>query len=47
MYDPHHDMLTLNPGAVGLQGFHQVRTLLRFEIKNSEIKNLEVIEIPR
>ena len=47
MYDPHHDMLTLNPGAAGLQGFHQVRTLLRFEITNGEIQNLEVIEIPR
>ena len=47
MYDKHFNMLTLNPGAAGIQGFHQVRTLLRFEITNSEIKNLEVIEIPR
>ena len=47
IYDQHFDMLTLNPGAAGLQGFHQVRTLLRFEIINAEIKNLEVIEIPR
>ena len=47
MYDQHFDMLTLNPGAAGIQGFHQVRTLLRFEITEDEIKNLEVIEIPR
>lgn len=47
IYDQHFDMLTLNPGAAGLQGFHQVRTLLRFEITNGEIQNLEVIEIPR
>ena len=47
MYDKHFDTLVMNPGAAGLQGFHQVRTLLRFEITNSEIKNLEVIEIPR
>ena len=47
MYDKHFDLLTLNPGAAGIQGFHQVRTLLRFEITQSEIKNLEVIEIPR
>ena len=47
MYDQHHNMLVMNPGAAGLQGFHQVRTLLRFDIEASEIKNLEVIEIPR
>ena len=47
MYDKHHDMLVLNPGAAGIQGFHQVRTLLRFEIEEGEIKNMEVIEIPR
>ena len=47
MYDQHHNMLVMNPGAAGLQGFHQVRTLLRFDIEQGEIKNLEVIEIPR
>ena len=47
MYDKAHDMLVMNPGAAGLQGFHQVRTLLRFDIDAGEIKNLEVIEIPR
>ena len=47
MYDQHHNMLVMNPGASGLQGFHQVRTLLRFDINAGEIKNLEVIEIPR
>ena len=47
MYDQHHNMLVMNPGAAGLQGFHQVRTLLRFDIEAGEIKNLEVIEIPR
>ena len=33
MYDKAHDMLVMNPGAAGLQGFHQVRTLLRFDIE--------------
>ena len=47
MYDQHHNMLVMNPGAAGLQGFHQVRTLLCFDIEQGEIKNLEVIEIPR
>jgi predicted phosphodiesterase len=47
MYDKHFDTLVMNPGAAGLQGFHQVRTLLRFEITEGEIKNMEVIEFPR
>jgi putative phosphoesterase len=39
------NMLYLNPGAAGNQGFHHVKTLVRFEIEKKEIKNLEVIEI--
>ncbi|MGB5242366.1 MAG: metallophosphoesterase family protein [Lutimonas sp.] len=44
-YDQEHNMLHMNPGAAGISGFHQVRTLLRFEIEKGEIKNLEVIEL--
>ena len=40
-------MLCVNPGAAGLEGFHQVRTLLRFEIDGKNIQNLEVIEMPK
>jgi hypothetical protein len=36
--------LHLNPGACGIQGFHQVKTALRFEINTKEIKNLEIVE---
>ena len=35
----------MNPGAAGKHGFHQVRTMLRFEIDKDKIQNLEVIEI--
>jgi hypothetical protein len=35
----------MNPGAAGIHGFHQVRTMLRFEIEGEKIQNLEVIEI--
>jgi hypothetical protein len=38
-------MLYLNPGAAGNQGFHHMKTLLRFEITNKEVKNMEVIEL--
>ncbi|MEI6865871.1 metallophosphoesterase family protein [Flavicella sp.] len=44
-YDTKLNLLHMNPGAVGKYGFHQVRTMLRFEVDNSEIKNLEVIEL--
>ena len=42
-----HDLglLHFNPGAIGKQGFHQKRTMLRFEIKNTQINNLEVIDL--
>lgn len=40
-------MLYLNPGAAGNQGFHHMKTLLRFEIEKNEIKNLEVVELGR
>ena len=47
MPDKKLKLLHMNPGAVGKHGFHKVRTMLRFEIDGREIKNLEVIEIPR
>lgn len=37
-------LLHMNPGAVGKYGFHNVRTMLRFVIDGSNIKDLEVIE---
>ena len=47
MPDKKLNLLYMNPGAVGKHGFHNVRTMLRFEIDAKEIKNLEVIEFPR
>ncbi len=44
-YDKRLQTLCMNPGAAGKYGFHTVRTLLRFEISDKEIRNLEVIEI--
>lgn len=37
--------LHLNPGAAGRHGFHQVRTLLLFEIDGEKIQNLKVVEM--
>lgn len=46
-YDKKFRLMHMNPGAVGKYGFHKARTMLRFEVEGSDIKNLEVIEFPR
>lgn len=43
--DPGNNLLHINPGAAGIQGFHQVKTLVRFEIVQGEMKNVQVIEL--
>lgn len=45
MYDDKNKLLHLNPGAVGKVGWHQMRTMMRFEINGDQIENLEVIEL--
>lgn len=45
MFDKKLNLLHMNPGAAGISGFHQKRTMLRFEIDGDKIQNLEVIEI--
>ena len=35
-YDKKLKLLHMNPGAVGKHGFHNVRTMLRFEIENAD-----------
>lgn len=39
------NMLYLNPGAAGVQGFHKIRTLLRFEITEGKVGNMQAIEL--
>ncbi len=40
-------MMVINPGAAGIQGFHLVRTALRFHIDNGAICDMEVFELER
>jgi len=47
MNDKKLGLLHMNPGAIGKNGMHQVRTMLRFEIDGNKIENLEVIEFKR
>ena len=39
------DMLYINPGAAGQEGFHKIRTLLRFNLHEGVISQMEVIEL--
>jgi predicted phosphodiesterase len=45
IYDRNLHFLHLNPGAAGKHGWHKVRTLLRFDIFDKKIHNLEAIEL--
>ena len=47
MNDKKHDLLHINPGAIGKHGFHNKRTMVRFEIDGKRIENLEIIEFNR
>ena len=38
-------LIHINPGAAGRYGFHKVRTIVRMELKNKKISNLEVVEL--
>lgn len=45
IYDDTINCLHMNPGAAGKQGWHKIRTLLRFTIDGADIRNCEVIEL--
>lgn len=45
IYDDKINCLHINPGAAGKQGWHKVRTIVRFAIDGSDIKNCEIIEL--
>ena len=47
MDDKTNNMLYVNPGAAGLQGWQVVRTALRFKIENGKLKDMEVFELSR
>lgn len=47
MFDKELNLLHLNPGACGKQGFHQIRTMLRFELSDGSPQKMEVIELER
>ncbi len=44
MPDSKLNLLHMNPGAIGKQGFQKVRTMLKFKIEDERIFDLHVIE---
>jgi putative phosphoesterase len=47
IYDKKISCLHLNPGAAGKQGWHKLRTMLRFCISEEKIHTLEAIELQK
>ncbi len=45
MRDPALGLMHMNPGACGFQGWHKVRTILRFTIEQGAIRAAEAIEL--
>jgi uncharacterized protein len=45
MFDEKINCLHMNPGAAGVQGWHKVRTIIRFVIDGTNMKDCEVIEL--
>ncbi len=43
--DKRFNLIHMNPGAAGNHGFHKVRTLLKFDVENANLYNLQVIEL--
>ena len=47
IFDKAINCLHINPGAAGKQGWHKVRTLVKFCISDEKIHTLEIIEMKR
>ena len=47
MYDQKYRMLTINPGASGIYGLHKSITAVRMVIEGENMRDLEVLDIPR
>jgi putative phosphoesterase len=46
-FDASVNCLYMNPGAMGQQGFHHMRTMLLFDLEKGKIQNLRVVELGR
>ncbi len=39
------NLIHMNPGACGIEGFHQIRTMLLFDCDKGKVQNLRVVEL--
>ena len=47
MFDKNNKLLYINPGAAGKSGLHRSITAVRLIIEDSNLRDLEVLDIPR
>lgn len=47
MPDKINNLLFINPGAVGQQGFHKIRTALKMTVDKNKVSEMSVIELGR
>ncbi|MDX2188298.1 MAG: metallophosphoesterase family protein [Bacteroidota bacterium] len=40
-----NNLLFINPGAAGNEGFHKTKTIMTFELENKKVNNMKVIEL--
>lgn len=45
MYDKEYNLIHINPGAAGREGFHKMRTIVLLQINEKKISNVQVIEL--
>lgn len=45
IYDKQLNLLHINPGACGREGFQQVRTMIQFVIDGDKIKDMAIVEL--
>ena len=45
MYDKENNVMHINPGAAGKEGFHKIRTMVLLKINRKKIYDLKVIEL--
>lgn len=47
MKDKNLNLIHFNPGAIGLHGFHQKRTMIKFGIEDGKLHDIQVLEYER
>jgi putative phosphoesterase len=45
--DSRNNLLHINPGAAGKNGFHQVVTAIKFVVDGKDIRDMEILELER